>query len=144
MKSSCEEVRALLWGIKSWAQCWSPIHTVEILYDDGFHQDFAMFLEWQASDTYIRTVRFLDGEGDIVFFSPKPPPPMTTHHGKWQLTLDEDQDVELTAIRWFELPLIEKETQEEYQQRLKNFSAKFVERLEHLLKCLEELCEKSM
>lgn len=142
IRSPCEKVRAILWGIKSWSQFWSPLHKVDLLYDDGVHQDFAMFLEWQTADTYIRTVRFLDDEGNIAFFSPKPPPPMTVHHGLWQLGLDSDLGVELTAVRWFELPYIEKETLEEYQQRLKDFSRGFMERLENLLKRLGELCEK--
>ncbi|MCI0382490.1 MAG: hypothetical protein L0207_05525 [Chlamydiae bacterium] len=143
MKSSAEKVRAILWEIKSWVQFWSPLHKVEIFYDDGVHQDFSMFLEWQATNAYIRTVRFLDHEGNIAFFSPVAPPPMIVHHGLWQISASDNQSAELTAMRWFKLPLIERETLEEYQKRLKDFSESFVGRLENLLKCLGELCEKS-
>jgi hypothetical protein len=139
----CPSVQTVLWEIKNWTQFWSPLHQVNIHYDDGRHQDFSMFLEWQERHTQIRTVRFLDHQGNISFFSPIPPPPMTVHQGFWQLSAENHRETELTAIRWFKLPMIEKEGFEEYQKRLKEFSEGFVLRLEKLLERLGELCEKS-
>ncbi len=142
IRSSYEKVRSVLWDIREWTQFWYPVHKVEILYDDGKHQDFVMFLNWQAKETNIRTVRFLDSEGNIVFFSPKPPAPMRVHQGLWQLKRSEN--IELTATRWFELFPVEKESPEAYQKRRKEFSDGFVERLEKLVMSLGKLCEKSM
>lgn len=144
IKAPCEKVRRVLWDVKSWSQFWSPLHKVDILYDDGSHQDFAMFLEWQKEDTSIRTVRFLDDQGNITFFSPQPPPPMAVHQGVWQLDLSDGNGTDLTAIRWFKLPYLMKETPGEYQQRIMQFSIGFEERLTNLLKSLGGLCEKLM
>lgn len=141
--SPCAKVRSVLWEIESWANFWLPTHSVAVLYDDAFHQDFSMFLDWQAANAYIRTVRFLDAKGNIAFFSPTPPPPMIVHHGVWQLTPEDNQSTDLVAIRWFKIPLIEKETFEEHRKRLQDFSNGFVIRLENLLKCLGELCENT-
>ncbi len=142
INSSRSKVHAALWDIRNWAQFWAPLHKVEVLYDDGAHQDFILFLEWQEQNTYVRTVRFLDDKGNIAFFSPVPPAPMIVHHGLWHLTADHSQCTELTAIRWFSLPLLESKTLEENQQHLKEFSDSFVSRLEHLLEHLGDLCEK--
>jgi len=136
-----DEVRGALWRIKDWAQFWAPLHKVEIFYDDGVHQDFTMFLEWQAVDTHVRTVRFLDAKGNISFFSPTPPLLMSVHQGVWELSSDQGY-TELAAVRYFELPYQEKETTEEYNCRLGIFSKGFEERLTSLLERLGELCEK--
>ncbi len=143
INSPCVKVRSILWEIKYWTNFWIPTHNVNVLYDDTLHQDFSMSLDWQTSSTYIRTVRFLNEQGNITFFSPTPPPPMTLHQGLWELTPENDQITELTAIRFFTIPLSENETLKEYEKRLNDFSQGFVVRLEKLLKCLGELCESS-
>ena len=143
IKAPSEKVRDILWRIESWTQFWDPLYKVNILYDDGFHQDFSMFLEWGNQDSHIRTIRFLDRNGDIVFFSPIPPAPMTSHHGMWQVVTHGNY-TELKATRWFSLSERTKETLGKGEQDLESFSKGFEKRLENLLECLGALCETSM
>ncbi len=136
-----EQIRKLLWGIKEWAHFWSPLHEVQMLYDDGVHQDFVLYVDWQNTLARVRTVRFCDANGDIHFFSPEPPPPTSRHHGTWQLSSKGDRS-ELTAIRWFELPKQDGEPPDSYQVRLQKFSCDFQQRLQSLLQRLGESCKK--
>jgi hypothetical protein len=143
IKTSYEALLNILWKIEAWSYFWSPIHQVYISYDDGIHQDFCMYLDWQNESSFIRTVRFLDHKRNINFFSPSPPPPMAIHHGQWELNIDAEQNVELTATRWFKLHEINEESSEIYEKRLSLFSNGFEKRLERLLENLGNLCEKS-
>lgn len=142
IKANYNCVYQSIWKIDSWANFWSPLHEVEILYDDGTHQDFVMTIAWQSTEARIRTVRFRNIKGDIFFFSPIPPPPTTIHQGMWQLKSHGEHKVQLTAVRWFELPTSQVETVLEYDQRVTKFSQEFQLRLETLLEKLGELCEK--
>lgn len=137
----CQVLRERLWGIKEWAHFWSPLHEVEMLYDDGVHQDFVLWVDWQNSLARVRTVRFCDAAGDIHFFSPEPPPPTSLHHGTWQLISKEESRTELRAIRWFELPQQETEDAKSYDARVLKFQTDFQLRLQSLLQRLGESCK---
>ncbi len=142
IRAAESDVRHLIWDIKAWSCFWEQIQAVDILYDDGIHQDFIMSLSWQNRDSSIRTVRFRDQNGNIHFFSPQPPSPTTVHRGLWKLVASEDGTTALTAMRWFEMPIQEKENLETHSQHLKTFSEDFQTRLETLLGRLGAVCEK--
>ncbi|MDP1609099.1 MAG: SRPBCC family protein [Chlamydiales bacterium] len=142
IRAPYKNVWQLIWEIKAWAHFWEPLQVVDILYEDGMHQDFVMSLSWQNRDASIRTVRFCAQDGTIHFFSPVPPFPTTIHQGSWKFASHGDDAVELTATRWFELPMLEKESTDNYLQRLKIFSQEFQVRLETLLERLGTVCEK--
>lgn len=137
-----EKIIGCLWDIQTWTRFWAPLHKAEILYDDGRHQDFTLLLEWQASRVSMRTVRFLTDRGEICFFSPQPPPPLTVHQGVWQCVPDDTGHVILKALRWFRLPLLRQESKLEYESRLNHFCLDFRERLQKLLEKIGEACEK--
>lgn len=142
IRAPLRDIWQLIWEIKSWAHFWEPVQTVDILYDDGIHQDFIMSLDWQNRDVRIRTVRFRDRDGNIQFFSPEPPSPTIIHQGMWKFLANEDDTTVLTTVRSFELPMVAKESIENYLQRLENLSEGFQARLEKLLERLGSACEK--
>ena len=142
IKAPCQDVWRLIWEIKSWACFWDPLHAVEVLYDDGFHQDFTMSVTWQNRESRVRTVRFRGGDGEIHFFSPEPPLPTAVHHGVWKLTANQDGTTTLAAMRSFDLPPFEEENFKNYSERLKIFSEGFQRRLGKLVEKLGSACEK--
>lgn len=134
IRARANEVSQFIWNIQEWSHFWSPLHKVDILYDDGLHQDFVMSLDWQESNASVRTVRFRkDKRTNIFFFSPKPPLPMTLHHGLWQIVPYPDGKTELTVVRWFSLPP---------QEDVEDLSQNFQTRIEALLEKLGGVCEK--
>lgn len=134
IEACADEVSQFIWDIQEWAHFWSPLHKVDILYDDGLHQDFVMSLYWQESNASVRTVRFRkDKSTNISFFSPKPPLPMMFQHGLWQMAPYPNGKTELTAIRWFSLPP---------QENAEEFCQNFQTRVEALLEKLGDVCKK--
>ncbi len=131
-----------IWDISSWASFWNPLQKIEILYDDGLHQDFKMLVDWQGRNSWVRTIRFCNPNLDVAFFSPQPPPPTSIHQGLWQFAVLTDTLTELTAVRYFELPQAELEESEEYSMRLIQFSQDFQTRLQDLLQKLGDSCER--
>lgn len=126
---------AFFWDISKWSSFWSPIHDVEVLYDDGKNQEFSMKVDWQNDVHRIRTIRFIE-HSKIVFFSPTPPPPTVIHHGTWSFTSNPQQEIEVRAERFFCLPsyFTPMETSK--------FMTTFENRLNKILLGAKRLCEK--
>jgi hypothetical protein len=83
MPAAAGEVRPQFWDIAAWQRVWDRITTVDVLYDDGVHQEIEMTVERDGALERVRTARLSVG-GDIEFFSPLPPPTMSVHHGAWR------------------------------------------------------------
>lgn len=133
IKAPLDKVRAFVWDIQSWAQFWSPLHEVRVLYDDGIHQDFELKLDWEKQETLVRTVRFKKHDGNISFFSPTAPFPTSIHQGSWNFYEQADGTTELVATRSFLVPDF---------VHLDEFSLGFTQRLERLLEKIGMQCEQ--
>ena len=93
----------LFWDIEAWLAVWSAIEAVDVLYDDGDHQEFVMHVWRDGAEEVVRTLRFRDVRtGSISFFSPDPPPMMSRHEGEWLFEPVADE-TRVTATRSFEL-----------------------------------------
>jgi hypothetical protein len=123
-----------IWDIKKWSSFWSPLKEVQVLYDDGFHQEFNLYVSWEGTIATVRTIRFRDNDGNVSFFSPEPPPPTISHYGKWIFLSQCDGSIELIAERNFCYP---------YQDG-SDFTERFHNRLKILLDKIEETCPKLM
>lgn len=126
-----EDVAELFWDIEHWQRIWDPISGIAVPYDDGAHQEFRMLVERDGRTEDVRTVRFREG-GDIVFFSPVPPPMMAVHRGRWAFAPDGGGCV-VRAVREYELLRGAAEGAPEFAARRAGFDRAFTERLGRIL-----------
>jgi hypothetical protein len=138
LKMSTQSAQKLFWDIKRWQAIWDPIHKVELIYDDSFHQEFLMGLFWNGSMQTIRTVRFCE-PNKIVFFSPSPPPPMSYHTGSWSFTSLSEQNTLITLEREYNISIFSNEKTTAFQKRLDIFHNQFIDRLSLLLDSFAEV-----
>lgn len=124
----------VFWDIADWYRVWDRISEVEVRYDDGVHQEFAMEVERDGRMEQVRTLRFLTGDGDIEFVSPDPPPSMTFHQGAWRFTPEGD-GCRLTAARRYELAREPGEDEAAYRERSAAYRERFARRLGLILDC---------
>jgi len=133
LNTSVKKASSLFWDFKSWQNIWSPMQAVEVLYDDGLHQEVIMTVERDGQAETNRTIRFLRENGDIVFFSPEAPPMMTIHRGEWKFYNDAGK-CRVKAMREFEIndryfnvniSLAPEQFIKNFQGRLKNILDKF-------------------
>jgi hypothetical protein len=130
------DVRELFWDIAAWQRIWSPIDAVEVVYDDGLLQESLMTLGWGGGTTQIRIIRFREPDGNIAFFSPTPPPEMTTHVGRWEFE-DRGDACAVTARRDYELRRDPAENDDAFSERRASFRAAFQGRVERILETFQ-------
>jgi len=102
VKCSQKEVANLFWDIHSWSKIWNPIEQIEMIYDDGFNQEFIMRVWRDKLCETVRVVRFKI-ENSIFFFTPISPPMMKTHAGSWKFTALSKDLTCIEAHRSYEL-----------------------------------------
>jgi hypothetical protein len=128
-----EPVRRQFWDFAGWQRIWDRLTTVEVRYDDGAHQEIAMAVERDGRTEYVRTARFMV-DGDIVFFSPDPPPTMSEHRGAW-LFASSRTGCAVTAKREYILTRRDDETPAAFAQRSREYHDAFRVRLGAILDC---------
>ena len=126
----------MFWDIRRWHSIWSPVDAVKVNYDDGRHQEFTMALRWLETDVTIRTLRFMEPQGDISFFSPNPPPEMSSHVGKWGFKAIENGCL-ITILREYKLMRMNFESGDEHSLRATEFKRVFEARLDNLLRAFQ-------
>lgn len=117
------------WDMTRWAQIWSPMEEVHVIYQDDKSQEVVMCVDRDGVKEKNRTLRFLEEDNTIDFFSPEPPPMMRHHRGSWQFHAREEGCV-IIAEREFSLKNDENENenikfQEKFKQRLEKILAMF-------------------
>lgn len=122
----------VFWDIVGWQRVWDRINEVEVRYDDGQHQEFAMAVERDGRTEQVRTLRFRTGETAIDFFSPDPPPTMGFHRGQWRFA-SEEGGCRATAVRDYALLRGEDEDDAAYAARCAAYRERFEERLGRIL-----------
>ncbi|CUU59344.1 aromatase [Parafrankia irregularis] len=90
---SPDRVFALLADIGGWPAMLDHLDSLDVLYDDGAHQEFTMKVRTAPGTAgsageleCIRSVRHCDERTlSITYFQPQPPPAMLRHAGHWQV-----------------------------------------------------------
>lgn len=129
-------VRRQFWDFADWQRIWDRLTTVEVRYDDGAHQEIAMVVERDGRTEHVRTARFNVG-GDIVFFSPQPPPTMSEHRGEWAFAAVPDGS-QVTARREYELTRRHGEELDAFADRRSAYRISFRRRLVAILDCFAD------
>lgn len=125
----------LFWDVEAWHDIWRKIDDVEVLYDDGVHQEFAMGVQRDGRREDVRTIRYRRDDGDIDFFSPRPPPTMATHNGAWLFAGGGEPPAtcRVSARRDYRLLREPGESAAEHAQRRGRYRERFEERLQAIL-----------
>ncbi|MDQ8705990.1 hypothetical protein RCO28_26420 [Streptomyces sp. LHD-70] len=134
----------VFWDITGWYRIWDRISEVEVRYDDGVHQEFAMEVERDGRLEQVRTLRFRDSREDIAFFSPDPPPGMSVHLGQWRFAETADgRGCRATAARQYALIRTPEESDAAYAARSAAYRERFEARLGKILDCFADHFEKA-
>ncbi len=132
-----ERAAEVFWDITGWYRIWDRISEVEVRYDDGAHQEFAMAVERDGRVEHVRTLRFRTAPGAIEFVSPEPPPTMAYHRGAWLFTAAGD-GCRVTAARRYELLREPDEDAEAHRDRSEAYRRRFAARLGRILDCFAD------
>jgi hypothetical protein len=132
-----EDVAALFWDIAAWHAIWHGIDDVDVRYDDGVHQEFAMGVQRDGRREDVRTIRYRHDDGDIGFFSPRPPPTMSAHSGAWLFEPDPlaADCCRVRARRDYRLIGAADESETELAVRRRHYRERFEDRLQAILDC---------
>jgi ribosome-associated toxin RatA of RatAB toxin-antitoxin module len=88
--------------ITYWKQVLPDVLGVELLYDDGRHQEFTMTVSRPSGAETVRGIRFCEGDRRIELVQPQPPPSFRRMVGVWTFEA-EGNATRVKAERWFEL-----------------------------------------
>ncbi|NNG38501.1 hypothetical protein HJ588_04325 [Flexivirga sp. ID2601S] len=80
---------------------------VEVLYHDGFNQEFTMTVLRPAGEETVHGFRYLRRPHQLELVQTTPPPIMTYMNGVWDFTTNQDGSTVVTASRVFELRSVE-------------------------------------
>jgi hypothetical protein len=86
----------------NWKRVLPDVLDVEILYDDGYQQEFLMTVERPTGPEIVRAIRFLKPGEQIELFQPKPPPAFKRMCGVWRFVAVNGSTV-VESTRTFEL-----------------------------------------
>lgn len=88
-------------NIRGWAEILSDVVDVEVLYDDGRHQEFRMTVSRPTGHETVRGIRFC-ARPHIELVQPEPPPGFRRMMGLWTIER-KGTGTEVNARRSFEL-----------------------------------------
>jgi aromatase len=91
------DIHRLLWDAKNWHRLLPHCDGIDILYDDGGHQEFVMHIQAGGVPEVIRTIRASHANYKISYFQATPPPVLTHHEGYWEL-IPTDNGVLVTSF----------------------------------------------
>jgi hypothetical protein len=132
LPASRDDVAELFWDVEAWHAIWHGIDDVAVLYDDRAHQEFVMSVQRDGRREDVRTIRYLRDDGDIDFFSPRPPPTMSVHVGRWSFE-DHPGGCRTTARREYRLVREDGESASAYARRRRAYAERFADRLQAIL-----------
>lgn len=89
-------------ALSHWKAALPDVLGIEVLYDDGRHQEFLMTVERPAGPETIRGIRYLDQPDCIELFQPVPPPGFRRMCGSWHFK-QVGASTEVRATRVFDL-----------------------------------------
>jgi hypothetical protein len=89
-------------GLSHWQAALPDVLNIEVLYDDGRHQEFLMTVERPNGPETIRGIRYLDKPDCIELFQPVPPPGFRRMCGGWHFS-QAGASTKVRATRTFDL-----------------------------------------
>jgi aromatase len=106
--------------ITYWKRVLPDVLGVELLYDDGHHQEFTMTVSRPNGPETVRGIRFCEEDRRIELVQPKPPPSFRRMVGVW--TFEPRGNVtQVKAERWFELKDASVGPLEGFQERIATY-----------------------
>jgi aromatase len=97
-----ETTYAAFADIVRWKQILPDVLDVQLLYDDGYNQEFTMTVERPQGVETVRGVRYCTYPFRLELFQPEPPPGVARMAGVWEFTNTDDGTV-VEASRQFAL-----------------------------------------
>ncbi len=99
-----DEVYATYADIKKWKDVLSDCLDVQVIYDDGHHQEFLMEVDRSTGPETVRSIRFCDPAKRIEIFQTQTPPGVKRMSGVWTFQRnDQNGHALVQASRNFEL-----------------------------------------
>lgn len=83
INSSEHEMMNSLWNLNGWEEKLPHIKKINVLYDDGYNQEFLMTVQTNDIPVTVRSIRRLASNNVIEFFQPEPPAYLLHHAGSW-------------------------------------------------------------
>jgi len=94
------EVYGAFAAFSSWPRVLPHVRAVELVYDDGRHQELSITVERQGRRELVREVRLLYPQSRIEFFQPEPPE-LRQLRGEWSFEPDGERVTLATVnLRW--------------------------------------------
>jgi ribosome-associated toxin RatA of RatAB toxin-antitoxin module len=90
-------------SLGAWQEILPDVSAVDVLYDDGRHQEFMMTVSKAAGPQTVRGIRFCTRDERIEIFQPQPPPGFSRMCGLWEFEALESGTTRVTATREFDL-----------------------------------------
>jgi ribosome-associated toxin RatA of RatAB toxin-antitoxin module len=104
-----ERAYAPLADLSTWPRILPDTLGVDILYSDGYNEEFTMTVQRPAGPETIRGIRYCRAPYELELVQTTPPPGFARMTGRWTFT-PEDGGTRITAQRRFErLPSVEGE-----------------------------------
>ncbi len=101
IQSSLSNVFKAYADITKWKDILSDVLDVQIVYDDGLHQEFTMIVQRPNGSETVKAIRFCHPNNKIEMFQTTPPPGFKFMQGVWTFRKQEKQ-VLVEAHRLFE------------------------------------------
>ncbi|PTU86835.1 hypothetical protein BUZ62_06680 [Staphylococcus pasteuri] len=97
INTSAEKMINSIWNLDEWEEKLEHIKKIEILYDDGYNQEFLMGVKTEnnSETVNVRSIRRKNNDNSIEFFQPEPPVYLLHHAGKWSFTPIDNNTVEV-------------------------------------------------
>ena len=87
-----------------WTSVLPDVLDVQLLYDDGYNQEFTMTVDRAAGPETIRGIRYCRPPTELELFQPQPPPLLRSMQGLWRFDGVPGGPTTVVATRSFELP----------------------------------------
>ncbi|WP_180552058.1 hypothetical protein P3U69_12520 (plasmid) [Staphylococcus haemolyticus] len=86
-----------IWDLDCWEEKLEHIKNIEILYDDGYNQEFLMGVKTENNSNIVnvRSIRRKNDDNSIEFFQPEPPEYLLHHAGLWSFSPINKDSVEV-------------------------------------------------
>lgn len=95
INTTIEEMVEAIWNLYRWEERLDHIKSINVLYDDGYNQEFLMTVQNNNNCVKVRSIRRMNPNNTIEFFQPEPPIYLRHHTGSWAF-LEVDGQVKVT------------------------------------------------
>ena len=101
IKAPLEPVYEAFADLERWKDILPDVLDVQVLYFDGYNQEFTMTVERPAGPETVRGIRYCRPYRELELFQPVPPPGLKAMRGTWVFYQDEPELTRVVASRSF-------------------------------------------